>query len=66
MSEINDIEKLPEGIFPFNLKFTQKYQWKKPIIKAKYKYGTYQKGYFRGGSNIDIKIVACKDNIGIL
>ena len=32
---------------------------------AKYKYGTYHKGYFRGGSNIDINLITCKDKFVI-
>ena len=30
---------------------------------AKYKNGTYHKGYFCGGSNIDPKLITCKYNI---
>ena len=32
----------------------------------KYKYDSYDKGYFRGGSNININIITCEDNIVIL
>ena len=32
---------------------------------AKYKEGTYQKCYFRGGSNIDLSLILCEDNIVI-
>ena len=63
MSEINDIEELPEGNFPINLKLIQKYQRSEPIIIDEYKYGTYHKGYFCGGSNIDIKLIRCEDKI---
>ena len=52
VSEINDIEELPEGSFPINLILIAKYQQQEPIIRDKCKYGTYHKGYFRGGSNI--------------
>ena len=65
MSEINDIEELPEGTFPVNLKLIQKYQRLEPIIRAKYKDGTYHKGYFRGGINIELSLITCKDNIVI-
>ena len=65
MSEINDTEELPEGTFPINLKLIQKYQRTEPRIKAKYKDGTYHDGSFRGGSNIDIKFIICKDRIVI-
>ena len=37
MSEINDIEELPEVTFPINLKLIQEYQWAEPNIRAKYK-----------------------------
>ena len=32
MSEIDDIEELPEGTFPINLKLIQKYQRTEPSI----------------------------------
>ena len=32
---------------------------------AKYKYGTYHKGYFRGDSNSDINLIMCEDKIVI-
>ena len=65
MSEINDIKELPEGAFPINLKLIQKYQWYEPRIIARYKNGTYNKGSFRGGSNIDINLKTCEDKIVI-
>ena len=34
-------------------------------MKTKYKDGTYHKGYFRGVSNIDLKLITCKDKIVI-
>ena len=58
-------QKLPEGTLPINLNLIQKYQREEPIITAKYKYGMYHKGYFRGGSNIDLKLITCKDKIVI-
>ena len=48
-----------------NLKLIQKYQLLEPSIGAKYKDGTYHKGYFRGGSNIDLSLITCKDKIVI-
>ena len=66
MSEINDIEELPEGNFPINLKLIQKYQRSEPSIRSKYKHGAYHKGYFRGVSIIDLKLIMSKDNIVIL
>ena len=61
ISEINDIEELPECNFLINLKLIQKYQWTEPSIKAKYKYGTYHKGSFSGFSNTDLKLIRCKN-----
>ena len=52
MSEINDNKELSEGNFYINLKLTNQYKWKYPIIKAEYKMGTYKKGSFCGGSNL--------------
>ena len=43
----------------------QEYQRAEPIIKAKYKDGTYHEGSFCGGSNIDTKVLTCKDKIVI-
>ena len=54
MSEINEIKEIPEGTFPINLKLIKTYQRLGPSIIAKYKDGTYQQGYFRGVSNIDL------------
>ena len=45
MSEINDIEEIFEGSFPINIELIQKYQRTQSIIKAKYKDGTYHKGF---------------------
>ena len=66
MSEINDIEELPEGTLPINLKFIKKNHWLEPSIIAKNKTGTSHKGYFRVGSNVDLKLIVCKDNIVLL
>ena len=63
--EINDIEEIPEGTFPINLKLFKKYQWSEPILMAKYQDGTCHKGYFYGESNIDINLIKCKDQIFI-
>ena len=65
MPEINDIEEITEGKFPINLKLIQRHQREEPSIKAKYKDGTYHKVYFSGGSNIDLKLITCKDKIVI-
>ena len=66
MSEINNIEEIPEGDFPINLKLIQKYQRLEPSILAKYKNDMYQEGSFRGGSNIDLILITCKYKIVIL
>ena len=65
MSQINNIEELPEGTFPINLKLIQKYQRMEPSIKSKYKDGTYHKVSFRGGINKNIKLITCKGKIVI-
>ena len=66
ISEIYDIKELPEYTFRRNIKLIQKFQWTEPSIKDKYKYGTYHKGYFCQGRNIDISLKMCKNNIVIL
>ena len=66
VSETNDTKELPEGTFPINFKLTQKYQQTEPSIKFEYKDGTYYKGYFCGGSNIDLNLITCKEKIVIL
>ena len=43
----------------------KKYQRLEPSITAKYTTSIYQKCSFRGGSNIDIKLITCKDKIFI-
>ena len=65
MSEINDIEELPEGTFPINLKLIAKRRRQETIIIAKYKYGTYYKGFFSGVINIDVNLITCKVKIVI-
>ena len=62
---MNNIEELPEGTFPINLKLIQKYQRMEPSIKSKYKDGTYHKVSFHGGNNIEINLITCEDNIVI-
>ena len=65
MSEINDIKELSNGTFLISLKLIRKYQREEPSIIDKYKDGTYHKGYFCGGSNIDIEVITCKDSFVI-
>ena len=63
MSEINDIEEIPEGTLSINLKLIQQHQQAEPSLMAKYKNGTYHKGYFRGGSNDNLSLITCKDKV---
>ena len=63
MSEINDIEELPEAFFPINLKLIDQHQWRYPIQMDKYTIGVYKTGYFCGGSNIGLKLITCMDKI---
>ena len=65
MSGINYIEELPEGTFPINLKWIQKYQRLEPSIIAKYRNCRYHRGYVCGGINVDLKFITCEDNIVI-
>ena len=65
VSEIDDIEELPEVTFPINLKLIQICHREEPSIKAKYKNVTYHKGSFRGCGNIDINLIMCEDKIVI-
>ena len=65
MPEINDNEEIPEGNFPINLRLIKEYQWTEPSLMDKYKDGTYHKGSFCGGSNIDINLLMCEDKIVI-
>ena len=66
MSEFNDTKELSEDIFPINTQLIDQYQRKDPILGDKYKMSTYKKGYFRGGSNIYLNLILCKDNIVIM
>ena len=65
VSEINNKEEIPEGNFPITLKFIQQHQRSEPSPMGKYEYGMYHKGYFCGGSNNNLSIITCVDNIVI-
>ena len=65
MSEINDTQEIPEEIFSINFKIIDLYQKQDHILKDIYTTGTYQKGYFCGGSNIQLNLITCKDKIVI-
>ena len=56
VSEINDTEEIPEGTFSISFKLIQKYQWVEPSTIARYKDGTYHKGYCFGGINENLKL----------
>ena len=43
----------------------QRYQQAELSLIAKYKYRTYNKVYFRGGSNNNLNLITCEDNIFI-
>ena len=45
MPETNDIEELPEGISPINLKLIVQYQRKEPRLMNKYQYIYIQKRF---------------------
>ena len=65
VSEINDTEEVSEGNFPINLKLIYQYKQKYPSLWAKYKEGVYQKGSLNEGSNINLNLITCADNIVI-
>ena len=65
MSKINGIKELLEGVFPINLKCIDKYQRKDPFLMDKYENDIYQTGPFCGGSNINLNLITCEDNIVI-
>ena len=51
MSELYDIDKLPERNFTLSFKLIDRYQSKDSFLQAKLTCANYQKGYFRGGKN---------------
>ena len=57
MSEINDTEEFTEGDFPIDFKTIDQYKRKYPSLLAKYEMVTCKKGYFRGDSNIKLKLM---------
>ena len=65
MSEINDTQEVLEDIFSINFKIIDLYQRKDPSLEDIYNTGTYPKGSFCSGSNIQINIITCKDKIVI-
>ena len=62
MPGFNAIEEIPELIFPVNLILIEQYQCNDLRFVVKYKVGTHQKCYFRGGSNIVFDLIMCEDN----
>ena len=65
MSEINDTEELPEGIFTLNLRVSNQYQRKYHSLKAKYKIWHMKKVSFYGGFITYLIFITCKDKIVI-
>ena len=65
MSEINNIEELPEVIFPNNLRLIDQYQRNDPIPMAKYCKHIYRNGSFHGISNINLNLIICRYQIFI-
>ena len=59
------LKKYPMVILLLIKKWFAKYQRTEPSLMAKYKYGTYNKGYFSGGINIDLNFITRGDNIVI-
>ena len=51
MSELYDINELPDGTFPLSSNLLYLYQKEDPLLSEKIKYAEYQKGYFCGGHN---------------
>ena len=66
VTEINDTKEITEVTFPISLKLTKQHQQKDLSLMAKYKEGMYHKSSFRGGSNVDLILKMCEDNIVIL
>ena len=64
MSELYDIEELPEGAFPLSFKLIDRYQREEPFLTEKINSAEYQKGSFCGGWNT-IELVTYKDKIVI-
>ena len=63
MSEINDIEEIPEDVFPIHLTLIDHYEQKQPILMAKYNECIYKTGYICEVSNINLILIVCRDNI---
>ena len=60
MSEIYDIEELPEGTFPLSFNLIDRYQREEPFLTGKIKCAEFTNGYFRGGRNT-IDLITYKD-----
>ena len=64
MSELYDIEELPEGTFPLYFNLLYRYQQEEPFFAEKLKCAEYTKVSFCGG-RITIDIITYKDKIVI-
>ena len=51
MSEIYDIEEIPDGMSPLSFNLINHYQREDPLLTEKLKCAEYKKGYFCGGRN---------------
>ena len=64
MSEIYNINELPEGKFQISFNIIDRYQREDPILSEELNSAEYQKGSFRGGRN-NIELVTYQDKIAI-
>ena len=64
MSELYDIEELPDGTVPLSFNIIDRYQWEDPFLTEKLNWAKYKKGYFRRDRNT-IELVAYKNKITI-
>ena len=64
MSEIYDIEELPDGTFTLSFNLIDRNQREEPFLTEKLNCEKYEKCYFRGGLNT-IELVTYEDKIVI-
>ena len=64
MSELYNIDELPDGMFPLSFKIIDRYQREDPFLLEKLNSVEYLKSYFSGGWN-NIKLVTHKNKIFI-
>ena len=61
MSELFEINELPEGEFPMILNIIDQYQQKDPCLTDKLKCDKYKGGYFCGVRNTNFNLIPCKE-----